>query len=289
MLTAQIKALFEDSSFVEELKAAKSAEEMKDVFRLHGAELSDEDFAEFLKTPAAELQGEIDESQLDEVSGGAVAFAWGLVKGALAWSVSIHGIPEAAAEYTINWWANEYGECDVSDWTDIRLPNKAESIKFEVKTVGRDVISLSDDYTLGLRADGTVIMAGYNYYFKQQDISDWKDIISVSAGVSYAVGLKSDGTVVAIGDNVYGQCDVSDWTDIVSVSASYRNTAGLKSDGTVVVAGSNSHGQRDVSGWTNIVAVSTGDCCTVGLKADGTVVTVGGENVSRATSPAGRT
>lgn len=236
MLTAQIQALFEDSSFVEELKAAKSAEEMKDVFRLHGTELSDEDFAEFLKTPAAELQGEIDESQLDEVSGGAVAFAWGLVKGAWAWSVSIHGSPEAAAEYTINWWANEYGECDVPDWTDIRLPNQAESIKFEVKTVGRDVISLSDDYTLGLRADGTV---------------------------------------VAIGDNVYGQCDVSDWTDIVSVSASYRNTAGLKSDGTVVVAGSNSHGQRDVSGWTNIVAVSAGDCCTVGLKADGTVVAAG--------------
>lgn len=108
MLATQIQALFEDSSFVEELKAAKSAEEIKNVFDMHGAELSDEDFAEFLKTPAAELQGEIDESQLDEVSGGGiVGLAWKALKATWKWSVSIHGSPEAAVDYTVNWWKNK--------------------------------------------------------------------------------------------------------------------------------------------------------------------------------------
>ncbi len=54
---------------------------------------------------------------------------------------------------------------------------------------------------------------GYNG-FGQCEVSDWTDIVSVSAGAYHTVGLKSDGTVVATGDNDDGQCDVSDWTDI---------------------------------------------------------------------------
>ena len=45
----------------------------------------------------------------------------------------------------------------------------------------------------------------------QCNVSDWKDIIAVSAGSYHTVGLKVDGTVVATGYNKYGQCDVSDW------------------------------------------------------------------------------
>lgn len=37
---------------------------------------------------------------------------------------------------------------------------------------------------------------------------------TISADDYYTVGLKADGTVVAVGDNLDGQCDVSDWTDI---------------------------------------------------------------------------
>ena len=64
--------------------------------------------------------------------------------------------------------------------------------------------------------------------------------------------MKSDGTVVATGYNANGQCDVSDWTDIIAVSAGDNHTVGLKSDGTVIAAGDNYYGQCDVSGWTNI-------------------------------------
>ena len=68
----------------------------------------------------------------------------------------------------------------------------------------------------------------------------------------HTVGLKSDGTVVAVGDNSSGQCDVSDWSDIVAISAGGHFTVGLKSDGTVVAVGSNKYGQCDVGNWTDI-------------------------------------
>ena len=64
--------------------------------------------------------------------------------------------------------------------------------------------------------------------------------------------MKSDGTVVATGMNYYGECDVSDWRDIVAVSAGGSRTVGLKSDGTVVATGYNKDGQCNVSGWTDI-------------------------------------
>mgnify|MGYP003442152156 CR=1 FL=1 len=38
----------------------------------------------------------------------------------------------------------------------------------------------------------------------QCNVSDWKDIVSVSAGTNHTVGLKSDGTVVAVGGKEIG-------------------------------------------------------------------------------------
>lgn len=98
----------------------------------------------------------------------------------------------------------------------------------------------------------------------------------IGAGDQYTVGLKSDGTVYAIGSNTYGQCDVSGWTDIVAIETGETHTVGLKSDGTVVATGANNEQQCDVSGWRDIVAISAGRAHTVGLKSDGTAVAVGG-------------
>ena len=46
------------------------------------------------------------------------------------------------------------------------------------------------------------------------DVSGWTDIVAGAAGSDYTVGLKADGTVIAVGENKDGQCDVSGWTDI---------------------------------------------------------------------------
>ena len=138
----------------------------------------------------------------------------------------------------------------------------------------RNTISAAWSYTVGLRANGTVVSVGGDLDY-DLDFSDWMDIISISAGKTHTVGLCSDGTVVAIGNNEQGQCDVSNWADIVAISAGNQRTVGLHMDGTVVATGYNYSGQCDVSGWTDIVAVSAGYEHTVGLRADGKVVATG--------------
>ena len=157
---------------------------------------------------------------------------------------------------------------------------KEQSFRLWDQLAMREFISTGANFTVGLKADGTVVAVGGNGR-GQCGVSNWKDIVAISAGSWHTVGLKSDGTVVAVGDNDYGQCNVSGWKDIVAVSAGHvhhagsGHTVGLKADGTVVAVGENDYGQCNVSGWKDIVAVSAVNGHTVGLKADGTVVAVG--------------
>ena len=189
---------------------------------------------------------------------------------------------------------DDYGQCDVSDWTDIVAITAGKYHTVGLRADGTVVavgynfngqcdvsgwtyivaIAAGRDHTVGLRADGTVAAVGYDQY-GQCDVSDWTDIVAIAAEDSYTVGLRSDGTVVAVGYNYCGRCDVSDWTDIVAIAAGDSHTVGLRSDGTVVAVGKRGNGQCDVSDWTDIVAIAAGDSHTVGLRSDGTVVAVG--------------
>ena len=189
---------------------------------------------------------------------------------------------------------NEYGQCNVSGWTDIVAVSAAGfhtvGLKSDgtVMACGKNVygqcnvsgwtdivaVSASGVHTIGLKSDGTVVACGENKQ-GQCNVSNWTDIVAVSSRGAHTVGLKSDGTVMACGDNEYGQCNVSGWTDIVAVSAAGFHTVGLKSDGTVMACGKNEYGQCDVSSWTDIVAVAASWRYTVGLKSDGTVMTCG--------------
>ncbi len=125
---------------------------------------------------------------------------------------------------------NEYGQCDVSDWTDIIA------------------ICAGDYHTVGLKSDGTVVAVGKNDK-GQCDVSGWKNIVAISVGYNHTVGLRFDGTVVAVGPEYSGKynskCDVSGWKDIVAISAGEYHTVGLKVDGTVVAVGDNDDGQCD--------------------------------------------
>ena len=205
-----------------------------------------------------------------------------------AYSVGlITGGKVVATEY------NEYGQCDVSGWTDIVAISAGGYHTVGLRSDGtvvavgdnkqgqcdvsswNDIVAISAGlfHTVGLKADGTVVAAGDNF-FDECEVYDWNNIIAISVGNFYTVGLKSDGTVVAVGYDVASWCDVSDWNNIVAISAGGA-TVGLKADGTVVAAGENDDGQCDVSGWKDIVAISAGYRHTLGLKADGTVVAVG--------------
>jgi len=139
-----------------------------------------------------------------------------------------------------------------------------------------DIVAISANayHTIGLRADGTVVAAGPKYD-RECAVGGWTDIVAISTDNFHTVGLKADGTVVATGSNDDGKCNVNGWKKIVAISAGESHTVGLKANGSVVAAGANDHGQCDVSGWTDIVAISAGGVHTVGLKSDGTVVAVG--------------
>ena len=132
---------------------------------------------------------------------------------------------------------------------------------------------------VGLRKDGTVVGKSMDSDYEDKagslKVSNWEDIVAVSAGSSNTVGLKSDGTCVATGDNQNGQCDVYDWTDIVKVVSGGYHTVGLKSNGRVLAVGSDSYGKTNVNDWVDIVDIYAGFDKTVGLKADGTIVAVG--------------
>ena len=140
----------------------------------------------------------------------------------------------------------------------------------------KDIVAISASYhhTVGLKKDGTVVAVGDNKQ-EQCNVESWNDIIAISAGICHTVGLKLNGTVVAVGKNENGQCDVENWKDIIAISAGVCHTVGLKSNGTVVVVGKNWYGQCEVKDWNDIIAISAGWQHTVGLKADGTVVAVG--------------
>ncbi len=146
--------------------------------------------------------------------------------------------------------------------------------------VGRwtDIVSVATSgwHTVGLKADDTVVTAGYDEA-GQCAVGDWKDIVAIAVGpkAQYTVGLRENGTVLAVGHNAYGQCEVSGWTDMTAVASGTNHTVGLKADGTVTAVGDTKFGQCSTAGWTDIVAVAAGARHTLGLKADGTVLAVG--------------
>ena len=129
---------------------------------------------------------------------------------------------------------NEYGQCNVQDWTDIIA------------------ISAGGFHTVGLKANGTVVATGLGSN-GECDVSDWANIIAISAGNDHTVGLKSDGTIVVAGDED-GELDFSNWTNITAIAAGYFDTYGVKSDGTVVTT--NKYETEKVGSWTNIKDIS---------------------------------
>lgn len=72
---------------------------------------------------------------------------------------------------------NHLGQCEVSEWKDIRA------------------IACGDNHTVGLKADGTVVAVGDNFPCEQCEVSDWENITAIACGPLLTVGLKADGTV----------------------------------------------------------------------------------------------
>ena len=149
----------------------------------------------------------------------------------------------------------DYGQCDVSSWSDITA------------------IAAGGNHTVGLKSDGTVVAVGDNSY-GQCNVSSWNSIVDIAAGMTFTAGLKSDGTVVVTEYEGAPAVDVSSWSGITDLCAScgYVDLIGIKNDGTVV----STFADDTFAEWTDIIAVSASMHHAVGVRSDGTAVAVGG-------------
>ena len=137
-------------------------------------------------------------------------------------------------------------------------------------------ISARSNQTVALLSDGTVVETGARY--GDADVSmvrNWKDMISISCGDNHIIALRKNGKPFGCGANQKGQCDVLPWNNIIDIAAGYYHTLGLRKDGTVVAVGDNKHRECDVSEWTNIKAIAVGPTHSVGVHSDGTVIATG--------------
>ena len=134
----------------------------------------------------------------------------------------------------------------------------------------------ADYHSVAILGDGQVAAAGPNADGQcNTNTYDWKGVVQVSAGAYYTVGLRADGTVVGAGRHEFGQRDFRGWSDIVQVSAGSRHTVGLRRDGSVLATGANKFGECGVRHWRHISRVVAGHGCTFGIKKDGRVLVAG--------------
>lgn len=69
--------------------------------------------------------------------------------------------------------------------------------------------------TVGLRSDGTVLTAGALGEMGDLDVvGTWTDIVAISVSDAIALGLKADGTLVAAGYTQYIQDLLDQWDNI---------------------------------------------------------------------------
>lgn len=128
--------------------------------------------------------------------------------------------------------------------------------------------------TIGVKADGTVISAGWNYY-GMLNLTGWENVVVVATGLYHTVGLRADGTCVATGENDDGQCNVSSWTGIKAIACGQYHTLGLKEDGTVLAIGYNNRGQTNTSTWADVIDISANEHRSIGVTSAGVLLFTG--------------
>jgi alpha-tubulin suppressor-like RCC1 family protein len=98
-------------------------------------------------------------------------------------------------------------------------------------------ISATGEVLIGLKEDGTVMFTHTSSYIYGDDVSNWKNVVQVSAGNMFALGLCSDGKVEKVGRDLEGQIDVDGWHDIIQIATGHRFSVGLDKNGNIYFAG----------------------------------------------------
>lgn len=124
--------------------------------------------------------------------------------------------------------------------------------------------------------DGSSQGIGYNYYNNLEQASAWdlNEVTDIFSG-EFSLGLKADGTVLFAGNNNAIAQESSTWQDAAAITGQRSHALVLHEDGTVSAVGDNSRGKCDTEGWKNITAIYASELCSYGICGDGTVETAG--------------
>ena len=137
---------------------------------------------------------------------------------------------------------------------------------------GVEKIYAGPGYSLGLRADGTVLIAGSAPGGVSLDVSDWTDVTELCPAAAFVAGLRRDGTVLVTGD-LRGLEDVGSWTDVTRLFTDGEEIlAALCADGSVLAGSPDFY---SVSDWRDVKDLALGRSLILGLTADGRVLAAG--------------
>jgi len=133
-------------------------------------------------------------------------------------------------------------------------------------------IAAGSDYSLALKADGTVVAWGPSGELEVP--AGLTNVAAITTTRNQNLALRTDGTVVAWGYSTNVPIDLS---NVVAITTGIlNNTVGLnlalKPDGTALAWDFTGSYTQAPPGWTNLVSISAGIGELLGLKADGTVI-----------------
>jgi alpha-tubulin suppressor-like RCC1 family protein len=195
------------------------------------------------------------------------------------------------------------GTLTINNATSLRL--KAWKTGIPASDVGKadyfvtGAISTGSNYTLAVKADGTVWSWGINQYNQlgrppyganvvstPGQVSSITDVIAVAAGALQSLALKRDGTVWAWGYGGYGglgngsnnnsavPVQASGLTNVVAIRAYLYLSMALKNDGTVWIWGNNTYSSYgnvpvQIPGLFGVTSIGIGQYSQFAVKTDG--------------------
>ncbi len=123
-------------------------------------------------------------------------------------------------------------------------------------------------YSLGLKADGSIVAWGDNFYGQCNVPPPNAGFVAVAVWWTRAFGLKADGSIMEW-PAVPPSGLPSPNTGFVDIAGGFQHNLGLKANGSIVAWGHNYWGQCNVPPPnTGFVAVAAGFSHSLGLKAD---------------------
>ena len=201
----------------------------------------------------------------------------------------------------------KYGTTKIEVSTN-KLPNKVlidvQVLRKNDKTIAKTVSGT--DFTLALKADGTVWTWGYNGYgqlglgdnsnrYRPTQINI-ENVVDIAAGNNHALLVTADGKVYSFGSNSYGQLgrtgntytpqEIPNLENIEKVSAGNYHSMAIDKEGNVYTWGYNQNGQLGdgtrISNsiptkikLTNITKIATKNNTSAAIDGDGNLYTWG--------------